>query len=176
MKKILTLSSIIVFSLAYSQGILIVNNYSKHDFSGTLIAGGTSAANGCYPRVGNTGSINIPADSHTGNGKELMYKDYQSQYTNSLYPTATWEVYPNATGHSVMSWNDPNLVPGGTISTTTQWYATKFSTSLLEFRANLGLITPCNPTSVDTYTTPSGNEFAEMFTINGTTYLQLYSL
>ncbi|MDR6923407.1 hypothetical protein [Chryseobacterium sp. 2987] len=176
MKKVLILSGLAMTSLAYSQGILIINNYSKYDFSGTLIAGSTSAANGCYPRVGNTDIVKIPADSHTGNGKELMYKDYQSQFTNSLYPTTTWEVYQNPLNHTVMSWDDPNLAPGGTISTTTQWYATKFSTSLLEFHANLALITPCNPNSMDTYTTPSGNEFAEIFTINGTTYLQLYSL
>ncbi len=176
MKKLLILSGLMMASLAYSQGAIIVNNYSKYDFYGSLIAGGTSAANGCYPRVGNTGSINMPADAHMGNGQELMYKDYQSQFTNSLYPMGSWEVYPNSTGHTVMSWDDPNLVPGGTISTTTQWFATKFSTSLLEFRANLVLATPCNPNSMDTYATPSGNEFAEMFTINGVTYLQLYSL
>lgn len=176
MKKILIAAGLAMASQAFAQGVMIVNNYSKYDFTGSLIAGGTSAANGCYPRVGNTGSIAMPADSHMGNGKELMYKDYQTQYTSSLYPTATWEVYPSSTSQNITPWNDPNLAPTGAISTTTQWFATKFSTSLLEFRANLVLATPCNPNSTDYYTTPSGNEFAEMFTINGITYLQLYSM
>ena len=179
MKKILAIIGTAAASLVYSQGTIIINNYSKFDFHGFIIAAGSTA--GCYPRVGNDGEIVVPADSHMGNGKELIYKDYYGQYTSSLYPTANWAVTLSPTNYSIMAWNNPNLSPSGTISTTTRWFATKFdmmeagtTTSSPDFRANLNLANPCNPTAYSYYDTPSGNNSAEIFTIGTITYLQMF--
>lgn len=178
MKKILTIIGTVIATAAYSQGTLIINNYSKFDFHGFMMAGNSTV--GCYPRVGNQNEIIVPADSHMGNGHELVYKDYENQFY-SLYPTNSWHVYTNANTSSFLPWNDPALSAGGTLSTTTQWYATKFfttlpgtSTSNPDFQTNLGLSSPCNPNSMTSYTTPSGDNSADIFVIGGITYLQLY--
>ncbi|KFF24608.1 hypothetical protein [Chryseobacterium vrystaatense] len=178
MKKFLTIAATAAAALVYSQGTLIINNYSKFDYNGFMIAGNSTV--GCYPRVANEAAIVVPADSHMGNGKNLMYKDYQNQYY-SLYPTTNWSVYPNANTTSVMAWDNVNLAPGGTISTTTQWYATKFyttfpgtNTSNPEFQTNLVLPNPCNSGSSTSFSTASGNNSADIFVIGGITYLQLY--
>ncbi|PQA95818.1 hypothetical protein B0A69_05465 [Chryseobacterium shigense] len=178
MKKTLLLLASAAASFAYSQGTLIINNYSKYDYNGFMGAGNSSV--GCYPRVGNEAPIIVPADSHMGNGHELVYKDYLNQFY-SLYPTTNWVVYFNPNTPTIMSWDDVNLSPGGTISNTTQWYFTKFYTTLPgtntsnpEFQANLGLSSPCSPGSMAYYTTPSGDNSAEIFVISGITYLQLY--
>ncbi|KMQ65619.1 hypothetical protein ACM46_07000 [Chryseobacterium angstadtii] len=180
MKKLLTIIGMAVFSLGYSQGTIILNNYSKYDYHGFLVA--TNATAGCYPRVGNDGVIVVPAESHTGNNQALVYKDYQNQFTSSLYPTANWVVTQNPTGSSIMPWNDVNLAPGNTISTSTKWYATKFvmmeagtlTAAPDDFRANINIISPCTPVANDYFATPSGNNSAEMFTIGAITYLQVY--
>lgn len=179
MKKILAIIGTAAASFVYSQGTIIINNYSKFDFHGFIMAASSTA--GCYPRVGNDGEIVVPADSHMGNSKELIYKDYYGQYMSSLYPTANWAVTLSPTNSSIMAWNNPNLSPSGTISTTTRWFATKFdmteagtTISSPDFRANLNLANPCNPTAYSYYTTPSGDNSAEIFTISGITYLQLY--
>ncbi|MCT2564710.1 hypothetical protein [Chryseobacterium herbae] len=179
MKKILAIIATAVASFAYSQGTMIVNNYSKFDYHGFLITSNFTTA--CYPRVGNDGEIVVPADSHMGNGKELMYKDFNGQFSSSLYPTANWAVTLSPTNSSIMAWNDPNLLPGGTISTTTKWFATKFdmmeagtTISVPDFHTNMNIATPCNPVAHDNYVTPSGSNSAEIFTIGNVTYLQLY--
>lgn len=180
MKKILAILGTAGASLVYSQGTIIVNNYSKFDYYGFLIA--TNSTSGCYPRVGNDGAIVVPAESHMGNGLELVYKDYMGQFSSSLYPTANWVVTLNPTSSSIMAWNNVNLSPGGTIATTTKWYATKFdmmdagttNSNTENFRANMNIANACGTTINDYFVTPSGNNSAEMFTISGITYLQLY--
>lgn len=180
MRKILAILATVTASFVYSQGMIIVNNYSKFDFYGYLIA--TNSTSGCYPRVGNDGVIIVPAESHMGNGLQLVYKDYMGQFSSSLYPTANWVVTQSPTLSSIMAWNNPNLTPGGTISTTTKWYATKFdmmdmgttTPNTENFRANMNIANACSTGINDFFVTPSGNNSAEMFTISGITYLQLY--
>ncbi|NML70423.1 hypothetical protein HHL23_11500 [Chryseobacterium sp. RP-3-3] len=178
MKKVLLLLGTAAASLAYSQGMLVINNYSKYDYHGFMIAGNSSV--GCYPRVANEAEIVVPADSHIGNGHELVYKDYLNQFY-SLYPTTNWVVYLNPNTPTIMPWDDINLSPGGTISNTTRWYFTKFYTTLPgtntsnpEFQANLGLPNPCSPNPLTYFATASGDNSAEIFVISGITYLQLY--
>ncbi|MDQ0782914.1 hypothetical protein QF044_002768 [Chryseobacterium sp. W4I1] len=179
MKKILTVLGITAASFVYSQGRIIVNNYSKYDFHGFLIT--TNSTTGCYPRAGNSGAIVIPAECHMGNGLALVYEGYRDQFISSLYPTTNWEVTVNPLTSSIMAWDDVNLAPVSTIATTTKWYATKFdmtepgtNISVQDFHTNLNIANPCSPGIMDYYVTPSGNNSAEMFTIGSITYLQLF--
>ncbi|WP_080780363.1 hypothetical protein [Chryseobacterium phocaeense] len=77
MKKILAILGTAGASLVYSQGTIIVNNYSKFDYYGFLIA--TNSTSGCYPRVGNDGAIVVPAESRLN-----LYT--RTIWANSLLP------------------------------------------------------------------------------------------
>jgi hypothetical protein len=179
MKKILMVIGTVAASLVYSQGRIIVNNYSKYDFHGFLIASNSTA--GCYPSVGNNEAIVIPGESHMGNGHELIYEGYRDQFVSSLYPTANWDVTLNPSGSSIMAWDNVNLSPSSTVATTTKWFATKFNmmepgttTPVQDFHTNLNITNPCSSTVMDYFVTPSGDNSAEMFTIGSITYLQLF--
>ncbi|MDR6923413.1 MULTISPECIES: hypothetical protein [Chryseobacterium] len=128
MKKVLAILSLAVCSLGYAQkGPLIVNNYSIYDFKGVVFASNESGAT-CSPYVTtrDPDEIVIPADSHMGNGKALVYDNYRDQFTNSLYPTTTWTVSLSATSVTPRAWNHPSLLPTGVISANTRWSGTKF--------------------------------------------------
>ncbi len=185
MKKVLALLGLAAFSLGYAQGgTLIINNYSKFDFSGFLIA--NNALGNCYPYVTseNPDMVSIPADSHMGNGKALVYKDYQSQYNTSMYPMTRWSVSTSSTSTTSQLWSSMLIAPGGVISNNTRWSATKFvmyypgTTNLAPdgFSGPIALPNSCY-NAPSNFTTASGNS-AEIFTITSgtttTTYIQLF--
>ncbi|NML70422.1 hypothetical protein HHL23_11495 [Chryseobacterium sp. RP-3-3] len=128
MKKIFTIISLTFLSYAYSQhSIMIVNNYSTaFDFQGTL--GAHNFAGGCHPYVTSSTptAITVPADSHTGNGKELAYKNFKDQYTSSLYPTTNWTLQLSPTTSQIRAWNHASIAPGGVISTNVKWASSQF--------------------------------------------------
>jgi len=181
MKKILTLSGIIVSSFAFSQGTLIVNNYSPYELRGLVMAdNANNAGNSCFPRAGN--NITVPANANMGNGLQLEYTNYRDQFNSSLYPMATWNYAFSATnGSQAVSWNDPVFDPAGPLSTTTRWSTIKFQTFYPGTNNNvIGLIgnlsvanNPCQPLMPWYIDYPSGN-YAEMFRIGDITYISLY--
>ncbi|KPE48946.1 hypothetical protein [Chryseobacterium indologenes] len=185
MKKVLAILSLTACSLGYAQkGPLILNNYSAYEFRGIVFASNESGTN-CYPYVTSQdpNEIIVPADSHVGNGKALIYDNYQSQFTNSLYPVTTWTVSLSSTSITPRPWNHPSLLPTGVISTNTRWSGTKFrmfypgtNDTVWGFGGPLVLPNSCY-NAPDNFTTPDGNS-AEIFTITAdkvtTTYIQLY--
>ncbi|MDR6923408.1 MULTISPECIES: hypothetical protein [Chryseobacterium] len=185
MKKGLALLSLAAFSFGSAQkGPLILNNYSKYDFEGYIIA--SNSDGGCYPLVTSADPdlVKIPADSHMYNGHELRYNDYQDQFNNSLYPMAAWSVMLSATNTTTIPWNDPSLSLGGFISDNTKWAASKFAmyypgthnNAPDNFGGTVSIFSNCYNTTPN-FTTPSGN-MAEIFTIDDGvtlyTYIQLY--
>ncbi|KMQ62356.1 hypothetical protein ACM40_08655 [Chryseobacterium sp. BLS98] len=128
MKKIFTILSIALFSAAYSQSsIMIVNNYSTtYDFQGNISAHNFSG--GCYPYVTSStpATITVPANSHTGNGHELAYKNFRDQFTGSAYPTTNWTVQLSPTTTQVRAWNHISIAPGGVIASNVKWASSQF--------------------------------------------------
>lgn len=188
MKKILTLLGLAVFSFGFSQGgTLIVNNYTPYDYYGALIA--NNFAGGCYPIVTPTtpGSmVTVPANSNMGTGTELRYDNYRDQFTSSLYPVTEWQVMLSATNGQPRLWSHPAIMPGSVVANNTKWGSTKFEMRIAgtttnapdNFHANLSVIgNPCN-TAPDFFSTPSGSNSAEMFSLTSGgivyTYIQLY--
>jgi len=183
MKKIITLLSFAASVAAYAQGALVINNYTTYDFRGDLIA--HNLISPCYPRVANNTPIIVPADSHVGNGLQLQYENYRVQFINSLYPMAEWSVSTSANTTNVRSWDNNSLLPGGVISSNTKWGTAKFgmvyagtTNNVPGFSVNISIAgNPCY-TYPDYFTTSSGLNSAEMFTItsgsNVTAYLQIY--
>jgi hypothetical protein len=185
MKKFLALLRLAVCSLGYAQkGPLILNNYSAYEFRGVIYASNEVGAT-CTPYITShdPDEIVIPADSHTGNGKALIYENFRDQFTNSLYPTSTWMVNLSSTSINPRAWNHPSLLPTGVISANTRWSGTKFgmfhpgtNESVWGFGGPLVLPNSCYD-APDHITTPDGNS-AEIFTITAdkvtTTYIQLY--
>ncbi|MDR6923415.1 hypothetical protein [Chryseobacterium sp. 2987] len=185
MKKVLAILSLAACSLGYAQkGPLILNNYSVYEFRGVIFASNELGTN-CYPYITSQGpdEIIIPADSHMGNGKALIYDNYRDQFTNSLYPTGIWRVTLSNTSSTQSPWNAPSLLPTGVISANTRWSGTKFgmfhpgtNDGVWGFGGPLVLPNSCYdaPSNI---TTPDGNS-AEIFTITvdkvTTTYIQLY--
>jgi len=187
MKKVLALLSLAACSLGYAQGgTLILNNYSKFDFYGYIIANNPSG--NCYPHISsaNPEMVRVPYDSHMGNGKALVYENYRDQYTSSLYPMATWSVALASGSSSITprAWNNPSMAPGLVLSNNTKWATTKFvmyypgTTDLApdNFSGAVTLFNNCY-NAPSNFTTSSGNG-AEIFTItSGTdtvTYIQLF--
>lgn len=179
MKKFLIIVGITAASLIYAQvGTLIINNYTPYEYRGDIIANNSL---GCYPIVGNTNKIIVPADSHTGNGQQLQYDNYRDQYTSSLYPNPNWTVSTSTSTTNVRPWNHPSIMPGGTISNYTKWSATKFDmfdtgtgSYVTGFNANLSISTCNSSIPTPSYNTPNGLNSAEMFVIGSITYIQLY--
>lgn len=60
MKKILTLSLILIFSLAFSQGKLFIQNYSNYDLVMRVVAGSPT---NCHPEA--IGSLTFPANTQS---------------------------------------------------------------------------------------------------------------
>ncbi|KFF01709.1 hypothetical protein [Chryseobacterium luteum] len=187
MKKILTVLGIAAFSLGYSQGgTLVVNNYTPYDFFGAIIA--HNFAGGCYPYVNHKdpSMITVPANSNMGTGTELRYDNYRDQYTSSLYPVTEWQVSLSPTNGQPRLWSHPAVMPGGVVSLNTRWGATKFQMRIAgtttnapdNFNANLSVAGNTCYLSDDYFTTSSGSNSAEMFTITSGstnyTYIQLY--
>lgn len=183
MKKLLTIIGIAVTSMAYSQGVLVINNYSGYDFHGNLLAGNLTS---CLPMVINRDPdpVKLPAYANMSNGNALIIKDFQIQYTSSLYPIANWNVSLTQGNVTVTPWDDPSLVPGGSISNNTKWITSKFAmffngtnNQVPGFNYSIGDATPntCY-TSSDYIIDPYGE--VEWFTISsgGTmvTYLQIF--
>ncbi|MFP3597637.1 hypothetical protein [Chryseobacterium sp. SIMBA_029] len=183
MKKFLTLIGIAAASIAYSQGVLVLNNYSGYDFHGNLLA---SNLTNCLPMVMNRDPdpIKVPANANMGNGNALVIKDYQIQYTSSLYPISSWNVTLTQGNTTATSWDDASLVLGGSISNNTKWITSKFAmyfpgtnNQVPGFNYSIGDATPntCY-TSTDYILDPNGE--VEWFTIStgGTmvTYLQIF--
>lgn len=185
MKKVLAILSLAVCSLGYAQkGPLILNNYSAYEFRGIVFASNEFGAT-CTPYITSRepDEIIVPADSHTGNGKALIYENFRDQFTNSLYPTTTWMVNLSSTSITPRPWNYPALAPGLPISNNTRWSGTKFrmfhpgtNDNVWGFGGPLVLPNSCYD-APDQITTPEGNS-AEIFTITAdkvtTTYIQLY--
>ncbi|MBL1219776.1 hypothetical protein JET18_02950 [Chryseobacterium sp. L7] len=185
MKKILTLLGLAAFSFGYSQGgTMIVNNYTPYEYRGALIA--NNFAGGCYPFISTNGGVIIPPNSHTGNGNALIYPNYRDQFTTSLYPMPSWNVSLAPNSPTVRPWNHGSMMPGGTISINTKWSASKFemydpatSQYVPGFNTTVSLAGNTCYIAPDFYTTPSGANSAEIFTITTSTglvetYLQLY--
>lgn len=185
MKKVLTLLGLAAFASGFAQGgTLILNNYSAYDFEGYIIASNYNS--GCYPLVTSADPelVKVPYNSHMGNGQELVYKDFQSQYTSSLYPMAAWSVMLSATNTTIRAWNNPSMMPGGVISSNTKWATTKFAmfypgthnNAPDNFGGAVSISPNCYNAPTD-FTTPSGN-MAEIFTLNNSgvtyTYIQIY--
>ncbi|MBL1219771.1 hypothetical protein JET18_02925 [Chryseobacterium sp. L7] len=183
MKKIATVLAFAASVTAFAQGRLIINNYSAYDFRGDVIAHNMTSP--CYPRVANSTLITVPADANMGNGNHLQYDNFRDQFGSSFYPTANWTVVTNPNTTNVSPWNDPSLVPGGTLSNTTVWNVAKFSmvypgttTNVIGFSATLAV--PQNPcyASPDNFTTSNGLNSGDIFTITSggvsTTFLQVY--
>ncbi|MFP3597630.1 hypothetical protein [Chryseobacterium sp. SIMBA_029] len=183
MKKLLTLIGIAAVSLAYSQGIFIINNYSGYDFHGSLSA--NNFAGGCYPYVHalNPATIIAPAYSNMGNSNAIIYKNYRDQYTDSLFPITQWSVTTSPTNTQPRAWNHAAVMPGGTVANNTTWSATKFqmyfagtNTPETFFNGNVG--NNANPCVLidNLITTPYGT--AEWFTITTgttvTTFLEIH--
>lgn len=128
MKKIFTILSLALFSAAYSQSsMMIVNNYSTtYDFQGNISAHNFSG--GCYPYVTSStpAAITVPANSHTGNGQELAYKNFRDQFTGSLYPTTNWTVQLSPTTSQIRAWNHLSIAPGGVIASNVKWASSQF--------------------------------------------------
>ncbi|NML70420.1 hypothetical protein HHL23_11485 [Chryseobacterium sp. RP-3-3] len=182
MTKILTVVGITAASLAYSQGMFMLNNYSPHDFHGNLMA---MNLNGCVPAVMNNdpATMIIPADSHMGNGLAWKIENYRDQFNSSLYPITNWIVTLGPSPSTIRLWNNPSLMPGGVIANNTKWVTSKFQmyyagtgNKVIGFNQSVGNATPNSCiTSVDYFSTPDGS--AEWFTITGTdtiTYFQIY--
>ncbi|PQA95816.1 hypothetical protein B0A69_05455 [Chryseobacterium shigense] len=182
MKKIVTVLGITAASLAYSQGMFMLNNYSPHDFHGNLMA---MNLNGCVPAVMNNdpASIIVPANSHMGNGLAWKIDNYRDQFSTSIYPVTNWIVTLGPSPSTIRLWNNPSLMPGGVIANNTKWTTSKFQmyyagtgNHVVGFNTSLGNATPNSCiTSVDYFSTPNGS--AEWFTITGTdtiTYFQIY--
>lgn len=187
MKKILALIGLAAFSFGYSQGTLILNNYSQYDFSGFLIA--NNLAGGCYPFISSSlpDMVKVPANSHQGNGLELKYTNYKDQFTSSLYPVTQWHVSTSSALGVSRLWNHPSLMPGGVFSNNTRWATTKFvmyypgTTNLAPDDFNGAITVTGNAgcyNASDNMTSTTGNNSAEIFTLSsgGTviTYIQLY--
>lgn len=183
MKKIAAVLAFALSTAAFAQGRLVINNYSAYDFRGDVIAHNMTSP--CYPRVGNNTPIIVPADAHMGNGNHLQYDNFRDQFGLSLYPTSNWTVTTGPNSTTVSPWNDPSLVPGGTLSNTTLWNVAKFgmvypgtTTGVPGFGATLAVgLNPCYA-SPDNFTTSNGLNSGEIFIITGggssTTYLQIY--
>ena len=186
MKKILTLLGLAACSLGYAQGTLVINNYSIYDFEGYLIATNPATAD-CYPSVtsGDPDVVLVPADSHMGNNKALVYDNYRDQFVKSLYPMTSWNVTTSSTAVPIPRlWNHTDVAPGGNLANNTRWSATKFrmfqagTTNLAPggFDGPIALANSCY-NAPDNFDTSLGNR-AEIFTVtsNGmsTTYIQLY--
>lgn len=128
MKKLLTAVSLFALSFATSQNLkLIVNNYStKFDFHGSLSAHGFGGT--CYPYVttNSPAMVIVPAEANMNNGNELIYNNFKDQYTNSLYPNASWVVQLSATNQQIRAWNHASIMPGGTISANTKWSSSQY--------------------------------------------------
>lgn len=183
MKKLLSIIGIAACSLVYSQGMLIINNYSGYDFHASLSANNFSG--GCYPYVHalNPNTIIAPAYSNTANGNAIIYKNYRDQYNNSLFPIVQWQVSTSPTSTQPRAWNHASLQPGGPISSNTLWSNTKFqmyfagtNTPETFFSGNLGnSANPC--VSIDDLIITQYGK-AEWFTITTgtdvTTYLQIH--
>ncbi|MDR2236574.1 MAG: hypothetical protein LBE92_10645 [Chryseobacterium sp.] len=186
MKKILALLGLAACSLGYAQGTLVVNNYSIYDFEGYFIATNPAAPD-CYPYVtsGDPSVIIVPADSHVGNGKALVYDNYREQFVKSLYPMTSWNVTLSSVSPiTPRLWSHGAVAPNGTVANNTRWSATKFRTFLPGttnqapggFGGPIALANSCYnvPSS---FTTSLGNT-AEIFTVTSgstsTTFIQLY--
>jgi hypothetical protein len=184
MKKILAVLGTAVTSLAYSQGIFMLNNYFPYDYYGNLMAMNFS---GCVPAVMNNSpaTMKVPANSHMGNGLAWRIDNYRDQFSTSLYPVTNWIVTLGPSSSTIRPWNHPSLMPGpaGVISNNTRWVTSKFQmhypgtgNPVIGFNTNIGDATPNSCiVSVDYFSTPNGS--AEWFTITGTetiTYFQIY--
>jgi hypothetical protein len=187
MKKILITLGLAAFSLGYSQGgTLILNNYSQYDFVGYIIA--NNLAGGCYPWItsANPEMVRVPTDSHMGNGQELRYDNFRDQYTNSLYPMASWSIGLSSTTNIIRPWDHPSLLQGGIYSNNTRWATTKFvmyypgTTTLAPDNFNGAVTIAANScyTAPNQFTTSTGSNSAEIFTISSGginyTYIQLF--
>ncbi|KPE48948.1 hypothetical protein [Chryseobacterium indologenes] len=187
MKKVLALLSLAACSFGYAQGgTLILNNYSKYDFYGYIMANNTSG--NCYPSISSADPemVRVPANSHMGNGNELRYDNYRDQFLNSLYPMTAWSVALASGGSSttLRAWNNPSMAPGLVLSNNTKWATTKFvmyypgTTDLApdNFNGAVTLFNNCY-NAPSSFSTPSGNS-AEIFTVtsgtNTITYIQLF--
>lgn len=187
MKKILTVLGLAAFSFGYSQGgTFILNNYSQYDYEGYIIA--NNIAGSCYPYItsANPELVKVPANSHMGNGNELRYDNYRDQFNSSPYPMASWNISTSSTSSVTRPWNHPSLMQGGVFSLNTRWATIKFAmfypgthiNAPDQFGTSVTIAANSCYSAPDYYSTPSGSNSAEIFTItNGTivyTYAQLY--
>lgn len=183
MKKLLIVLGIVSTSMAYSQGVFILNNYSPYDFYGNLLASNLIS---CFPAVKNRDPdpILVPANANMGNGNALVIKDFQSQYVNSLYPIGSWNVSLSPTNTIATSSNDPSLIMGGALSNNTRWITSKFGmyyagtyNPVPGFHDSVGNATPNTCYTSSDYIT-NANGYAEWFVVsNGSimiTYLQVF--